>query len=1389
MTVYAGRYGPDNFVDPYGNPVKNTPFEVRQGGVLSTLYIDRDRTSTAANPGMSDALGNITFYAEPGFYDVTVGQTTLSLVVVPDPAEPGGGGGGAVDSVNAQTGVVVLGYSDVGAASAAQGATADSAVQPGDLAAVATTGDYDDLTGTPTIPSTPSEVGADPAGTAAALVDDLSGVSNQAAARTALGLGTAAVTAATDYASATQGGKADTAVQPGDLGTAASEDVGVPNGVATLDGGGKVPTGQLPALAVTDVFPVASQAAMLALAAERGDVAIRSDTNTSWILSAEPASTLSNWLQLATPPDAVLSVNGQAGVVSLAASDVGAATAAQGTTADSAVQPGDLAPVATSGAYPDLTGKPTIPSTAQDVDAVPVTSIGLLPGERNRGDWDNAATYEVGDVVHDHNGDGQMYVANAPSTGEQPSLGLGSWTLADEMGRSITIGAGASADPNAGAACGFLAEAGSAGTAIGAVASAGGTAGTAIGAITSAAGDYATGVGYYANASGLGGVAVGSGASAAGRASTAIGTQASAPSDGDVNVANIITGHIDPDTYQADEAIVVPGGGVDLAETTLATDPATDHQRIVARTDGIYVRDDTGTEVGPLIPGTPYKSGGIGYRPVHLDTWWTALVAKASSPVDVVVLGDSIAEQDTPTGLRSWPYHLERLLNDRGPSGDITDGWRSAQAGVAQIPGSTTATGTPTNEATGGRGLTMSNGQTATYTATMDGVSIVYGKDPSYGSLEVRDGATLLATITTTGTAKGGFVWTSGALTSASHTITVTSVGANRFAGWQIHNGNRAAGVRIWNASRGGMGTDFFTTSSARGLDLVENLQPDLVILATGTNDAAAATYDTRMRALVTAVRAVYSGPIALWIPPVSTGYFAADAPAAGRLIVADESLAVIDAAAATGEHPLELTRWLGLGPHPGDEGTMYLASYAAAQLSGDPVGEALRQDYLSTLNLYGLGGKVSIAAPQGSSSYGLQGLSLLDTLVQRTAAGTLAVGSVLSILLSAPDGVVWAGRRTTFDAQTGTSYATPLASIAKTIVRNNVSASTHTWPKDATQAIPVGSVIDVLNVGAGIVTHSAEVGASLTTGSATVQAQGESMTAFKTAANTWHLVLGGNIAALAASRIASGTIATARLGSGTANSTVYLRGDQTWAAAPTETLPATIIDAAGDLIVGSGSDAATRLAVGTAGQVLGSDGTTVKWQAGGVVRATRTGAHYGPVGSSAGTDNTLMAAVDRWWGVVMYLPAGTYDQMQLATSVAGTSTMAVGVYPCSSNGYPATGAAVLAAGGDVNLSAAAGVLTSAISLTLAVPTVVAVMGSITAYTSAATFRTIAAYADPGISNGQLGLPVQPLSTSTGGGVLAGVQGLASGSTAGVSTFPSGLSLGYSVPKFRMRAA
>jgi hypothetical protein len=92
---------------------------------------------------------------------------------------------------------------------------------------------------------------------------------------------------------------------------------GAVNGIASLDGSGLIPTNQLPALAITETFVVVSQAAMLALTAQTGDVAVRTDVNKSFILTATPASTLANWQELLTPTDAVLSVDGNTGAVSL----------------------------------------------------------------------------------------------------------------------------------------------------------------------------------------------------------------------------------------------------------------------------------------------------------------------------------------------------------------------------------------------------------------------------------------------------------------------------------------------------------------------------------------------------------------------------------------------------------------------------------------------------------------------------------------------------------------------------------------------------------------------------------------------------------------------------------------------------------------------------------------------------------------------------------------------------------------------------------------------------------------------------------------------------------------------------------------------------------------
>jgi hypothetical protein len=101
---------------------------------------------------------------------------------------------------------------------------------------------------------------------------------------------------------------------------------GAVNGIASLDGSGLIPTNQLPALAITETFVVVSQAAMLALTAQTGDVAVRTDVNKSFILTASPASTLGNWQELLTPTDSVLSVDGLTGAVSLSGTYLNATT-------------------------------------------------------------------------------------------------------------------------------------------------------------------------------------------------------------------------------------------------------------------------------------------------------------------------------------------------------------------------------------------------------------------------------------------------------------------------------------------------------------------------------------------------------------------------------------------------------------------------------------------------------------------------------------------------------------------------------------------------------------------------------------------------------------------------------------------------------------------------------------------------------------------------------------------------------------------------------------------------------------------------------------------------------------------------------------------------------
>ena len=96
------------------------------------------------------------------------------------------------------------------------------------------------------------------------------------------------------------------------------------NGYAGLGADGKLISSQLPAITVNDTFVVSSQVAMLALTAETGDIAVRTDVSKSFILKGSNSALLNDWQELLTPTSEVTKVFGRNGAVTAQAGDYNA---------------------------------------------------------------------------------------------------------------------------------------------------------------------------------------------------------------------------------------------------------------------------------------------------------------------------------------------------------------------------------------------------------------------------------------------------------------------------------------------------------------------------------------------------------------------------------------------------------------------------------------------------------------------------------------------------------------------------------------------------------------------------------------------------------------------------------------------------------------------------------------------------------------------------------------------------------------------------------------------------------------------------------------------------------------------------------------------------------
>jgi hypothetical protein len=120
---------------------------------------------------------------------------------------------------------------------------------------------------------------------------------------------------------------------------------------------------------------------------------------------------------------------------------------------------------------------------------------------------------------------------------------------------------------------------------------------------------------------------------------------------------------------------------------------------------------------------------------------------------------------------------------------------------------------------------------------------------------------------------------------------------------------------------------------------------------------------------------------------------------------------------------------------------------------------------------------------------------------------------------------------------------------------------------------------------------------------------------------------------------VGSGNAAVTRLGIGSSGSALVSNGTTASWAVPTDTskIPLSTVTATGDLIVANGASSVTRIPIGTNGQVLTSNGTTASW-------ATTATPYVNQSNGTVTTASTSLGVVRNVWVSTSTSPSGGID-------------------------------------------------------------------------------------------------------------------------------------------------